>query len=163
MEIILIAAMAANRVIGRENQIPWHLPDDLQWFKVTTMGHPLIMGRKTHESIGHALPGRENIVLTRQSGAVFSNCTVAHDLTMALDLCRKQSAPKAFIIGGEQIFKDGLRIADTILLNVLQRAVDGDVFFPPFSDQDFMLQEQIAVTGPEPYSRCRYIRRHQAR
>ncbi len=158
MEIILIAAMAANRAIGRNNQIPWHLPDDLHWFKATTMGHPLIMGRKTHESIGHALPGRENIVLSRSHDILFAGCTVLHDLRSALEHCRRQGAQKVFIIGGEQIFKDGLKLADTILLNILERRAEGDVFFPPFTKDGFTLQEQVPVPGQEPYTRCRYTR-----
>ena len=157
MEIILIAAIAANRVIGRDNRIPWHLPEDLQWFKQVTMGSPMIMGRKTHLSIGRPLPGRANIVLSRNK-TEFPGCTRAADLDQALALCRELGADKSFIIGGQQLFAEGLAVADTILLGVLEREVTGDVFFPPIPTQFQLIREEEVSGGPEPYRRQLYQR-----
>ena len=111
MDIIIIAAMAANCVIGRDNAIPWSLPDDLRQFKEKTLGHALVMGRKTYESLGHPLHGRMNVVISRNRDLQIPGCSVAPDFTQALELCKNHK--KTFIIGGGQIFKLGLSVADT--------------------------------------------------
>ena len=156
MEIIIIAAMAANRVIGRGNTIPWHIPEELQWFKATTMGHVLIMGRKTYESIGRPLPGRTTIVISRDKNRCFPGCTTVQSLNQALDLCAGRE--KVFIAGGAQIYALALPLADTIILSVLGHEVAGDILFPPLPEGDFTETTRIAIPGPTPYIRITYQR-----
>ncbi|MFH2124224.1 MAG: dihydrofolate reductase [Pseudomonadota bacterium] len=157
MEVIIIAAMAANRVIGRKNTIPWHIPEELQWFKETTMGHTLIMGRKTHESIGRPLPGRRTIVITRDRHRCFPGCTTVQSLNQALELCTEYE--KVFIAGGAQIYVQALPLADTIILSVLDQEVAGDTFFPPVPEEEFAEATRTAVSGPPPYTRITYQRK----
>ncbi len=156
MEIIIIAAMAANRVIGHNNRLPWSLPEDLRLFKEKTLGHALIMGRKTYESLGRPLEGRLNIVLTRHGELTFKGCLVAPTLKQALSLC--QGRQKAFIIGGGQIFKLGLTVADTLILTVLERECKGDTIFPDFSNQGFIETKRDHFNTDEPFSVITYRR-----
>ena len=158
MELILIAAMSDNRVIGHRGSIPWHLPGEQQRFKAVTMGWPMIMGRKTYDSIGRPLPGRENIVVTRNPDFNAPGIVVVHDLEQALEHCRQ--CDKAFIIGGAQLYEQGLERADTIILTVIPQQVEGDTFFPAFSAQEFVEVSAEKVAGPRPYTiktyqRCR--------
>lgn len=134
MEKIIIAAMAANRVIGKDGVLPWHIPEELQLFKKTTMGYPMIMGRKTFESLPGILPGRRHIVLTRSQCYSAKGAETVHSWDDAFSLCA--GAEKVFIIGGEKIFIHALKIADTLLLTLLHRDVEGDRFFPKF-ETDF--------------------------
>ena len=156
MEVIIIAAMAANRVIGRENTIPWHIPGELQWFKATTMGHVLIMGRKTHESIGRPLPGRTTVVISRDPGRTFQGCETATSLEQALTLCAGRE--KVFIAGGAQIYTLALPLADTIILTVLDQEIAGDTFFPLVPEDEFTEISRTAIAGPLPYTRITYKR-----
>ncbi len=156
MELIIIAAMAANRVIGRGNSIPWHLPEELQWFKATTMGHVLIMGRKTHESIGRPLPGRRTIVISRNPQLSLPGCRTVQSLQQALDLCPDQD--KVFIAGGAQIYALALPLADTIILSVLEQEIAGDTFFPSVPADEFTEISRLAIPGPPPYTRLIYHR-----
>jgi len=130
-EIILIAAMAANRVIGKDNKIPWHIPGEQRRFKELTMGHALIMGRKTRQAIGRPLPGRRNIVISRNPAFCAEGSEVVHSLEEGLALCPDET--KIFIIGGEQIYRLALPLADTMILSILPYAVAGDACFPDFS------------------------------
>jgi dihydrofolate reductase len=141
MIVTIIAAMARNRVIGRKNKMPWDLPSDLQRFKETTMGRPVIMGRKTFESIGHPLPGRRNIVISAQQGFAPTGCIVASDLRSAIALC--EGADEVFICGGEAVFREAMVIADRIHLTVIDGAFDGDAFFPEVP-ADFRVVERRA-------------------
>lgn len=156
MEIILIAAMAANRVIGRDNIIPWDIPGEQKRFKETTMGHPMIMGRKTYQSIGRPLPGRRNIVVTRNRNFKADGCEVVHSLEQGLADCREEQ--KVFIIGGEQLYCAGLSHADTLILTVLDREIEGDAFFPEFSCPPFELVRTEKISLPVPYSIQTYQR-----
>ena len=128
MIISIIAAMDQNRVIGRGNKMPWRLPVDLRRFRAITMGHPLIMGRKTHESIGAPLPGRKNIVVTRQEDYRADGCVVVHDIPSALAAC--DDAGEAFVLGGETIFRDFIPLAHRIYLTIVKTTVEGDARFP---------------------------------
>ena len=149
MQVIIIAAMAANRVIGKEQAMPWHLPAEQLHFKETTWGAPVIMGRKTFESIGRPLPGRRNIVISGDEKFAARGCELAPDLKAALALCT--GAKQAFVVGGEQIFTQALPLADTIILTTLAREVEGDAFFPVF-EQDFdRIDRKEIRTDPEPY------------
>lgn len=135
MIISIIAAMSGNRVIGRENELPWDLPSEHRRFREITMGHPVIMGRKTFESIGHPLPGRKNIVITTQQGFSPEGCTVVNDLQSAIAACER--ADEVFICGGEMVFRAAMPLADRIYLTVIDEEFDGDTFFPEIPD-DFV-------------------------
>ncbi len=136
MKLALIAAVARNGAIGRDNALLWHLPGDLPRFKQLTMGSPLIMGRKTYDSIGRPLPGRRNIVITRNAGWSVPGVEVAHSLDEALVLVAE--APQAFVMGGGQIYAQALPHADELLLTeVDQDVADADTFFPDWPRGDF--------------------------
>ena len=131
MIISLIAAMDLDRAIGRENRLPWHLPKDLARFRDLTMGHPVVMGRKTYESIGRPLPGRTNIVITRQEAFAADGTVVVHDLQEAFGACG--DAEEVFVLGGAEVFREAMPLADRIHLTVVQARIQGDTFFPEIS------------------------------
>lgn len=152
MELILIAAVAANGVIGRDNAIPWQIPGEQARFKETTLGHCLIMGRKTWQSLGsRALPGRRNIVVTRDMSFAAPGAEVAHSLDEAFAAAGSQ-AEKVFVIGGEQLYSAALYRADALILSRLDQAFVGDAFFPPFPSPPYMLAQSERVAGPLPYT-----------
>lgn len=130
MNLTLIAAMAENRVIGKDNDLIWHFPNDLKHFKQLTSGHHIIMGRKTFESVGRPLPNRTNIIITRQKNYQAEGCLVAENLDAALSLVKDDEQP--FIVGGAQIYKLALEKAKTIELTLIHAEYDGDTFFPEF-------------------------------
>ncbi|ABB33165.1 Dihydrofolate reductase [Geobacter metallireducens RCH3] len=156
MIVTIIAAMAGNRVIGKEGAMPWHLPDDLARFKAITMGHPVVMGRKTFESIGRPLPGRLNIVLTRQAGYAPSGVTVARTLAEALILAG--TAGEVFICGGGEVYREALPLADRIHLTVIHRAYGGDTTFPELP-ADFEETCREHGEGKPPHSFITFERR----
>jgi dihydrofolate reductase len=129
-KLCLIAALASNGVIGAGGGLPWRLPDDLKRFKTLTLGHPVIMGRRTWASIGRALPGRRNIVVTRRSGFAAPGAEVAASLEDAVALCG--GAPLAFVIGGAELYAAALPIADALELTEIDAAFEGDTTFPAF-------------------------------
>jgi len=128
--VYIVAAVAANGVIGASGKLPWHLPEDLKHFKALTLGHPLIMGRKTWESLGKALSGRENIVVTRAPGYDAPGASVASSLDGALALCAGE--PTVFVIGGGELYSAALPLADGLVLTEIQRDYAGDARFPRF-------------------------------
>ena len=128
MNVVIIAAVADNGVIGAAGKIPWHLPDDLKRFKRLTLGHPILMGRKTFVSLGKPLPGRRNLVLTRGPDISGVECFASLDAVLAA--CR--DAATVFIIGGAEIYQQALPLADVLLLTHVHRQVDGDTKFPEF-------------------------------
>ena len=128
--ISLIVAMANNRVIGKDNQMPWHLPADLRHFKAVTLGKPIIMGRKTYESIGRPLPGRKNIVISRNADYRLEGCETACSLEEALDLVN--DVEEVMIIGGGFLYAQTLPQADRLYLTFIDLDVDGDTWFPEF-------------------------------
>jgi len=133
----MIAAMGKNRVIGKDNDIPWHLPDDFKFFKNTTKGHYVLMGRKNWESLPHnfrPLPGRPNVVITRQEDYQLEGAELVSSLENAIELARKNDETEAFIIGGGEIYCMGLDLADKIYLTEIDGEFDGQVTFPEFSD-----------------------------
>lgn len=129
--ISIIVAMAKNRVIGADNKLPWHLSADLKRFKALTMGHHIIMGRKTFESIGKPLPGRTTLIISRDTGYEAPGAKVVHSLPAALSASAADS--EVFIIGGEQIFREALPLADRIYLTEIDKDFSGDTWFPAFS------------------------------
>lgn len=135
MKVSLIVAVSENGVIGKDNDLIWHLPNDMQFFKKTTMGHHVIMGRKNFESIPHKyrpLPNRTNIVITRQSDYITEDCEVVNSVEEALDVAKKNGDNEAFIIGGGQIYKLAIekKLIDKIYLTKVHHSFDGDTFFP---------------------------------
>lgn len=137
MDIILVAAVGANGELGRNNELLWHLPGDLPRFKELTMGSPIIMGRKTFDSIGRALPGRKNIVLSASSNWHAEGVVVVSSLQAALDAARSEKAGKAFIIGGGQIYKLFLPFATKLEMTEVADAPVADTFFPNFAGTEF--------------------------
>jgi len=128
MIVSIIVAMDINRVIGKENQLPWRLPRELQYVKKTTMGHPIILGRKNYESIGRPLPGRRNIILTRDENFSAEGCEIAHSVEEVYKLCENEE--EIFIFGGEQIYKLFLEDTDKLYVTVIHHEFEGDTFFP---------------------------------
>ncbi|MDX1707438.1 MAG: dihydrofolate reductase [Desulfobacterales bacterium] len=160
MKISLIAAMAKNRVIGHKGDIPWKIPGEQKMFKKITLGHAVIMGRKTFESLKQPLPQRTNIIVTRQQDYVADGCIVVHDLAQALVSC-PPGEDEAFICGGGQLYELAYAMADRIYLTVLHRNIAGDTYFPKISASEFRIikSETIAPPGIEPYDFCIYERR----
>lgn len=150
MKIALIVAASQNNVIGLDNQLPWHLPEDLQYFKAVTMGKPILMGRKTYDSIGRPLPGRTNIVLTRDPKWSAEGVEVVNSLDEALaassKACELVGADELMVIGGEQIYRKFLPVANKLYLTRVEAKVEGDAFFPEI-DQDQW--QQVAEKTPE--------------
>lgn len=153
-----MVAMAANGVIGRDNGLPWHLPEDLRYFKRTTMGKPIIMGRKTFQSIGRPLPGRPNIVVSRRPGWSAAGVTVAASLEAALEcaqaLAAASGAEELMVIGGAEIYAAALPLAGRLYVTEVHAAVAGDTWFPPMNPAAWyeITREEYAATSDNPYS-----------
>ncbi|MFZ4116507.1 MAG: dihydrofolate reductase [Chthoniobacterales bacterium] len=128
-----IVAMSKNRVIGAVGGIPWHLPEDFRFFKKTTLGHPIVMGRKTYQSLGKTLPGRKHLVLTRQYLEVPEEVSVIHSIEELFQL--KIPSEEIFVIGGAEIYRLLLPACDTLFVTHVHRSVEGDTFFPPFEEE----------------------------
>lgn len=128
--ISLIAAMAANRVIGVNNTLPWRLPADLAHFKALTMGHHIVMGRKTYESLGKPLPGRTSVIITRDAAFAAPGCVVAHSIADAVAACAGDE--EIFFIGGAELYRQALPLADRLYLTEIQVKAEGDAWFPEF-------------------------------
>lgn len=150
--------MARNRTIGRNNKLPWHIPEELRLFKKTTMGYPMIMGRKTFDSFPAPLPGRRHIILSRNPGYTPCGGEYAPSLAAALNLCGQSD--KVFIIGGAQIFTQTISVATTLILTLIDKEVTGDVSFPEFSEKEFSMAESTHYPdGTEPFTVVTYHRR----
>jgi dihydrofolate reductase len=162
MKLSLIVAMDKNRVIGRDGKLPWHLSDDLKNFKKITLNKPVIMGRKTHESIGKPLPGRKNIIITRNENYQAQGCEVCHDLNEALKLCA--SDEEAVIIGGAEIYSQALDRVDRIYLTEVYAEVEGDVYFPEYGREswDEIIRDDYEANDKNDYPFSCFIleRRH---
>ncbi|WP_250656859.1 dihydrofolate reductase [Alkalimarinus coralli] len=157
MKKSIIVAMAENRVIGRNNKLPWYLPNDLKYFKSVTMGKPVIMGRKTFESIGKPLPGRLNIVITRNADWSHPGVTVVHTIEDAFSKAEATAlidgVDEVMIIGGDQIYQTALSLADRIYLTKVHAEVDGDAWFTDVDwDQwEESAREDFMAEDPNPY------------
>jgi dihydrofolate reductase len=172
MQTIIIVAMTPDRLIGKEGGLPWHEPEDLKHFKRTTTGHAVIMGRKTFDSIKRPLPGRRNIVVTRnasfappqndatgQVGAAHptTSLDIVHSLDEALDLCRRRAEEKAFVVGGAQIYEQALAVADEMIVTLIPREdLGGDTYFPQWREDDW---EAMPSSSVGPLDIVRYRRR----
>ena len=146
MKISLIAALAQNRVIGRNNDLPWRLPDDMKYFMQTTKGHYVIMGRKNYQSIPEKfrpLPNRTNIVITRQKDFTAENCILTHSLEEAVALARNAKQEELFIIGGAEVYALGIRLANRLYLTEIDGVVDGDTYFPEFDKRAWIEKSRV--------------------
>ncbi|MGE7603785.1 dihydrofolate reductase [Peribacillus sp. NPDC097675] len=134
--ISLMVAMDENRLIGKNNALPWHLPADLQYFKRVTMGHPIVMGRKTFESIGRILPGRENVIVTRNHDFKVEGCTILHDVSEIKGFADAHEQ-EVFVIGGAEIFKAILPVTDRLYITQIHEEFEGDTYFPRINEAEW--------------------------
>lgn len=151
MSLSIIVAVAQNRVIGNQGQLPWHLSEDLKRFKRITMGHPVVMGRKTHESIGRPLPGRQNIVISRQPGYRADGCDVVGSLAAALAAI--DGAEEVFCIGGAEVYREALPMADRLYFTRVLEDSEGDVKFPKWDETLWKLVDSEPGVGTCPHYR----------
>lgn len=147
MRVSIIAALSENRAIGKNQKLLWHIPEDLQHFKKITDGHPIIMGRKTYESIGKPLPNRTNIIVTRYADYVVPECMVYNSLKEAIASAKGIDTEEIFIIGGADIFEQTLPIADRLYLTIVEGKYEGDAFFPDYSQFTKVISEEKKESG----------------
>ncbi|MDP6571802.1 MAG: dihydrofolate reductase [Patescibacteria group bacterium] len=140
--ISAIAAVGKNRELGKSGKIPWYIPGELKHFKEITMGHPVIMGRKTHESIGRALPGRTNIVITRNPDYKAEGCVVVSLIEDAITEAKKHEKEEVFIIGGGEIYKLAWPYIDRLYLTIINKSFEADTFFPEYSEFDKVISRK---------------------
>jgi dihydrofolate reductase len=152
MGIAIIAAMSRNRVIGSEGAIPWHIPADLRRFRELTLGHTVIMGRKTFEAIGRPLPGRKNVVVTGQRNYAREDTLVVHSLTEAIE--SSDPAEELFICGGSEIYRQALPLCAKIYLTIVDLDIEGDAYFPPVPADNFreLSRETISESPPAQFT-----------
>lgn len=146
MKISLIAAISTNRVIGKNNDLPWHLPDDMKYFMQTTKGHYVIMGRKNYQSIPEKfrpLPNRTNIVITRQKNFTAENCLITHSLEGAIVFAKKANQDELFIIGGAEVYAQGFSLANRLYLTEIDGVIEGDTYFPDFDKNEWVEKSRV--------------------
>ena len=151
MNLNLIVAIDENNGIGKNNQLPWYLPADLKHFKVLTMGHPIIMGRKTFDSIEKPLPNRQNIIISRQTDLKIEGADVVHSLQGAIELCNNQE--EVFIVGGSQIFEQAMPLAHKLYLTIIHHTFDADTYFPKINKAKWI---EVEKSTHEPDERNAY-------
>ncbi|WP_299707192.1 dihydrofolate reductase [uncultured Pontibacter sp.] len=151
--IAIVVAIAENNVIGKDNQLIWHLPADLRHFKQKTMGHPMIMGRKTFESIGKPLPGRTTIIVTRQENYQAEGCIVVNSVEEAIAKGKELDSEQVSIVGGAEIYKQALPFVDTLYLTKVHHSFDGDTFFPELQEEEW---QEVSAEGHEPDEKNKY-------
>jgi dihydrofolate reductase len=149
MILSLLVAADENNIIGKNNQLPWHLPDDLKYFKNLTWGMPILMGRKTFESIGKPLPGRKSIVITRNKDWQHEGVDVVYSLQEAIDVAASFDIKEIFIIGGAEIFNTSFNTANRIYLTRIHHGFDGDVYFPELALSDWQLVKEHHCAADE--------------
>ena len=156
----LIAAMDNNRLIGSNNALPWHLPADLAFFKRTTLGKPIVMGRKTYESIGKPLPGRRNIVVTRNRNYDAPGCDIVAGIDEAMRLC--ESVPEIMLIGGASLYQQSIDRANNLYITQIHHNFDGDTWFPEFDERDWRIESRTDFEADDkniyPYSFVKFVR-----
>ena len=155
----IIVAVAHSRVIGVNNTLPWHLPEDLKHFRALTTGHHIIMGRKTYESLGRLLLGRTTVIVTRNANYTLEGALVAHSLEAAIALC--QNDAEAFVIGGAELYQDGLKFADKLYMTEVDLEVAGDAFFPEIDMYQWQETSREAHTSTQglPFTYITYTRK----
>ena len=158
--LALIVAMDENRLIGADNDLPWHLPADLAFFKRTTLGKPIVMGRKTHESIGRALPGRRNIVVTRDPDFSAADCAIVNSIDAALAPCADED--EIMLIGGASLYRQAIARADCMYITRIHHAFRGDTWFPEFDESEWKLEKREEYDAdhrnPYAYSLTKFVR-----
>jgi len=145
LKIIIISAVAQNGVIGRSNgDMPWHVKEEFQHFKQTTIGYPILMGRKTFETLGKPLKGRENIIITRDENysCNFEEVKIVHSLNGGIEHCKITSPEKIFIIGGGEIYKQAINIADELIISYMKFDAEGEIKFPEISENDWVVDSR---------------------
>lgn len=161
--LAIIVAMAKNRTIGINNTLPWRCPEDLKHFKALTMGHHMVMGRKTFDSIGRPLPGRTTVVVTRDRGLTIEGCLIAHSLPEAIAACAGDE--QIYIVGGAEIYAQAMPLADTLYITEIQQDVAGDAHFPEFDRNTWLEVSREArhqeIPQPLEYHFVRYRRKNQ--
>jgi dihydrofolate reductase len=160
LRIIIISAIAQNNVIGRSNgEMPWHVKEEFQHFKQTTLGFPVIMGRKTFETLGKPLKGRENLIVTRNQNfyADFEETKIFHSIKESINYCDSKSYEKAFIIGGGEIYKQALLLTDEMILSFMKFEAEGDILFPNFDKENW---EITSTEDREQFEIVRYERKN---
>lgn len=158
--ISLIVAVSNSHVIGKDNTLPWHLPEDLKRFRALTTGHHIIMGRKTYESLGRLLPDRTTVIVTRNPNFQVEGAVVVHSLAEAIAACKNDS--EAFIIGGAELYQQGLKYAQKLYITQVDITVDGDAFFPPIDKEiwhEVARESHVSVKGTT-FHYLTYIKRH---
>jgi dihydrofolate reductase len=152
MVVSLVAAASDNNVIGKNNALPWRMPADMKFFKNLTMGHTVIMGRKTFESMGKPLPGRKNVIITRNRGFKAQDCIVTDSISEALRLCNNEG--EVFIVGGSEIYKQVIKNADKIYLTRIHGMFDGDAYFTDIHEDEWKESKRTEFAADEknPYS-----------
>jgi dihydrofolate reductase len=148
--ISIVVAMAQNRTIGINNTLPWRCPEDLKHFKVLTMGHHMIMGRKTFDSIGKPLPGRITVIVTRNEDLRIEGCIIAHSLEEALAACAGDE--EIFIVGGAELYAQAMPLVDTLYITEIRQDVEGDAYFPEFDKAEWLevVREECYQETPQP-------------
>ncbi|NRA22786.1 MAG: dihydrofolate reductase [Oceanospirillaceae bacterium] len=167
MKLAIIVAQSTNRVIGKNNDLPWKLPKDLQYFKKVTLGKPIIMGRNTFESIGRPLPGRVNIVVTSNTEYKREGIEVFHSLTAAIEyaqtICQRDGVDEAMIIGGAQIYSQTLPLVDALYITQVDAQIEGDAFFPEIDyrlfEREYREDHVSDEHNPYSYSFIRYVKK----
>jgi dihydrofolate reductase len=156
IQISLIVAMSNHRVIGKANQMPWHLSSDLQRFKALTLHKPIVMGRKTYESIGKPLPQRENLILTTDPDYKIAGCRVAHSIDEVFEILQDLGAEEVFVIGGAQIYQAFLPLAHRLYLTLVTADLEGDTFFPAYDESlwDEVSHEAHPADAKNEYPYC---------
>lgn len=150
--ISLIVAASSNNAIGKNNQLLWHLPKDLKFFKITTWGMPVVMGRKTFEAVGKPLPGRINIVISSDENFAPSNVTAANSIEQALDKAAETNCREIFIIGGGEIYKQTFARADRVYMTRVHAEIEGDTYFPEISTSQWNLLNSTDVPADEKHA-----------
>lgn len=152
MTISLIAALSKNRVIGKNNDLPWHLPDDMKYFMQTTKGHHVILGRKNYDSLPEKfkpLPNRTNIVVTHQKDFKANGCVIVHSIQDAIELAKKNNESEVFIIGGAEIYKLGLPASHRLYLTEIDATIEGDTYFPEFKKVEWTETSRLHHSADE--------------
>lgn len=160
MKIIIIAAIAKNNVIGKANgEMPWHVKEEFQHFKQTTLGSPVIMGRKTFETLGKPLKGRENIIVTRNENfrIEFNETKLTYSLMAAIEYCKSKKYDRAFIIGGGNIYRQAITLADEMILSFMKFEADGEVKFPEINPNEWKIE---STEDREQFEIKRYVKRN---
>ncbi|CAN1516443.1 MAG: dihydrofolate reductase [Sulfuritalea sp.] len=157
--ISLIVALAKNNVIGLNNTLPWHLPEDLKHFRALTTGHHIIMGRKTYESLGRLLPDRTTVIVTRNNDYQVDGALIAHSLDAAIALC--QNDEEVFVIGGAELYQVGIKLANKLYITELELDVPGDAYFPAYDVAEWQESSREAHTSAQGllFSYITYIRK----